>query len=235
MTKANLYSFVTSVLDDFVMDATLFSSLLDVAQSNRENSRPWVILRTSDSTQTANTSDSFTTGKTLPADFKRCYTRDSIVLTDSQGNVVRKLREIPLHAVNEYKSDGGKFYINYATRQFFICGTQSQNATINLYYIKNTTKISAADTNEWFFDSYDDAYSKMLGFDVAVMHKHGIDYDQINAIQGDKNAIQAELIFRGMSDWDTYLAQQAQEGLDYAGGASSGFSELGGRTSNLIG
>ena len=234
MNREALYEFVTSVLDDFQMELTLFYSLLDIAQSNRENARPWVILRTVDSTQTASTGDSFLTGKTLPTDFKRCYTIYTIVLTDSQGNVIRKLREIPLHARNDYKNDGNKFYINYATKQFFLCGNQSQSSTINFYYIKKDSKISADDANIWAFDSYDESYSKILGFDVAVMHKWGIDYDQINAVQADKNFMQADLIFKSMSEWDSYLAQQAQEGIDFGTVASSGFTELGGRARDLM-
>lgn len=234
MNREQLYEFTTSVLDGFEMDLTLFYSLLDVSQSNRENARPWVILRTEDSTQTASTSDSYLTAKTLPTDFKKTYNRFPIVLTDSQGNVVRKLREIPIHERNQYRNDGNKFYVNYATRQFFLCGTQSQSSTINFYYIKKSTKISSTDINTWIFDIYDDSYVKMLGLDVAVMHKWGIDYDQINAVQADKNFMQAQLIFENMAEWDSQLAQSAQEGVDMGSIGNVGFQELGGSATQLM-
>lgn len=234
MNKTQLQQFVISLLDDNQMGDTLFDTFLDIAQSNRENARPWMILRTVDSTQTANTSDTYLTAKTLPADFKKTYTRFSVVLTDSNGNVISKLREIPISKRNEYKSDSSKFYINYVTRQFFLCGNQSQSSTINFHYIYKSTKISAADTNTWVFDSYDDTYVKMLGFDIAVMHKLGVDYDQINAVQGNNNALQASIIFNQMAEWDSELVQQAQEGVDYGGSGSSGFTENGGNVSQLM-
>jgi len=235
MNRDSLYTFVTSLLDGFLLDETLFESLLDISQSNREGARPWVILRTQDATQTASTGDTFLTAKTLPADFKKTYARSAIVLVDGQGNVINRLRQIPIHERNRYKDDNSKFYINYATKQFFLCGTQAQSATINLYYIKKTTKVSAASSNTWDFDAYDDAYSKVLALDVAVMHKWGIDYDQINAVQADKNYMLATALFENMADWDTELAQNSQEGVDMNNNGASYSTEMGGHVGNLIG
>lgn len=233
MNRDLLYDFTTSILDGFEMDLTLFYTFLDVAQSNREGYRPWVILRTIDATQTAAVGNSFLTAKTLPIDFKKTYNRFPIVLTDSQGNVVRKLRQIPISEKNQYKDDAGKFYINFTTGQYFICGAQSQSCTINLSYIKRTTKVSSAASNTWAFDTYDDAFSKVLGLDVAVMHKLGVDYDQINAVQADANARLAQMIINGMAEWDSELAQNAQEGIDMGTNSNTGFQELSGRVSEL--
>lgn len=235
MNRLKLYEFVTSLLDDFEMEDTLFNSFLDVAQMNRENARPWVILRTIQSSQTITTANTYLTALTLPTDFKKFFTtRASIVLTDSQGNLIKTLREVPLSSRHSYKNDGGKFYVNYSTRQIFICGSQSQTATVNISYIKKTTKISAADANKWEFSSYDD-YEKILGFDIAVMHKLGVDYDQTNAQQGNNNAAQAQIILNMMIDWDNELALSAQQGVDYNTNPGSGFSELSGNAGNLIG
>ena len=234
MNRDSLYTFVTSLLDDFEIDLTLFYTLLDVAQSNRENARPWVILRTEDSTQSAVSGETFESQHSLPTDFRKFYSRFPIVLTDSSGNVVRKLREVPINMRHEHKDDPSKFYVNYVTRKIYLCGTQTTTSTLRQFYIRKPTKISASASNTWDFSAYDD-YEKILAFDVAVMHKHGIDYDQINAVQGDKNAAQAALIFSMMSEWDNELANSAQQGVDYGSSPISGFSEYSGNSRDLIG
>ena len=234
MNRDNLYEFVTGLLDGFQMDSTLFDTFLDVAQSNREGARPWVYLRREDSSQIANTSDTYTTEKFLPEGFKKTYTRFPIVLTDSQGNVVRKLREIPIHERHQYRNDGNKFYINYAEGTFFLCGTQSQTCTINFYYIESSSRLSEYPTSAWVLSSFDGGYTKILGFDVAVMHKLGVDYDQINAAQADNNALQAKIMFEQMAEWDSQLAQSAQEGVDFGSVGNTGFQELGGSAMQLM-
>lgn len=233
MNKEALYEFVTGLLDGYEMDDTQFVAFLDLAQSKRENARPWVVLRTMDSSQTANAGDTYTTAKNLPADFKKNYTRFPITLVDGQGNVIRKLREIPLNERDSYKSDNSKFYIDYATKKFYICGQQTQTAYINFYYIKKSTKVSTG-SDIWYFDNYDDSYSKILGYDVAVMFKLGVDYDTINNEQGSNNARIAEIMFNAMVEWDNELALSAQQGVDYGSDGNSFFTQDTGNLRNLM-
>lgn len=235
MNKTDLYNFTVGLLDGNSEVADIFDTLLDTAQSNRENARPWTILRTEDSTQTVDASTTFTTPINLPSDFRKWYTRFPVVLTDAQGNVIKMLRQIPINLKNAYKDDDGKFYVDYTLGKIYICGTRSQSCTVRQYYIKKTTKVSADNSNTWFFSTYDDGFDKILAFDIAAMFKLGVDYDIINAAQANNNAATAELIFRMMSEWDNELALSAQQGVDFGTGIVGGFTDTTGSVRNLLG
>lgn len=232
VSKQNLYDFTSSLLDGNEMETTLFSHFLDVAQAYWEGQRPWVVLRTEDSSNTATTSDTFETEHSLPSDFRKWYTKFSIVLTDGSGNVVQYLSEISLHLKNQYKNDPTKFYCNYRTKKFYLCGTVTQSYTIRIYYIQKTTKVSLDDDNTWDLDPNDE-YTRILAFSVAVYYKRGVDYDIVNNTQADQNALNANQVFNLMTDWDAEL-QESSLPLEYAGGPGGNQSALGGSIRNLL-
>lgn len=219
MTKLETYNFVTALLDGFEMDQNLFDSFLDVAQMYWEGQRPWMVLRTEDTSQTISAGNTYETEKSLPADFRKWYTRHPIVLTDAQGNIVIRLKEIPIASKNSYKSNNSRFYCNYRTKKFYVCGAPGQSCTARLYYIKKGILVSADDGNEWEFD---EEYHKILGFSVAVYYKLGVDYDIINNSQADSNATVAGQMFNVMTDWDAELQESEIDGLDYGYGEASG-------------
>lgn len=225
MTKAQLYTFVTSLLDGLEMDTVLFSNFLNISQMRRENMRPWMILRSEDSSQTVSSGNTFLTEKSLPTDFRRWYSRSPVVIIDSANNPMAYLKEVPIGQKYTHKGNGSKFYTNYATNKLFICGDWSQSGTIIQNYIKKSTLVSADGENEWIFPS---EYHEILGLDVAVMQKLGVDYDIINNAQGNNQATLANTIFMQMAEWDDELQNSSVQGVDYgSGGSYSG--ELSGR------
>ena len=230
MTKTQLYTLLTSILDGNEIDQTLFESLLDMAQMLRENARNWVILRTEDSTQTMTASNSYLTSHDLPSDFRKWYNRTPIVLVDSQGEVQARLTEIPIQEKDRYKHSAN-FYCDYANSKIYICGSYNQALTIKQYYQKKATLVSLADTNEWAFPS---EYHKILAFDVAVFYKLGVDYDVINNQQGNNNASVANAIFKAMTEWDGELAESGLNGQDYNISRSCNFGTTWGNLNNLI-
>ena len=232
MTKEQIYTLTVGLLDDNEDVSSVFDSFLDVAQSNRENSRPWVYLRKTQETQSISGSDTYLTYKTIPTDFRKWYSRFPVVLLDNQGNPVKMLREVPISLKNVYKNDDTKFYADYAAGKLYICGQRSNTYTISLNYIYRPALISAADGNSW--DPFPDEYQKILAFDVAAMYKLGVDYDLVNAAQADSNAATAELIYRSMSEWDTYLAESSQQGVDYGMPPIGGFTDLSDNVNNLL-
>ena len=233
MNRDQLLEFTTGLLDGATIDDTLFDSLLDIAQLHRENLRPWVVLRIEDSTQTALTSDTYLSSKNLPSDFRKFYSRFPVVLTDNDGNAVRSLREIPLNMKNVYRNDPDKFYVNYATKKLYICGNQSQNLTIRIFYIVRTPKLTSDYTSTWALASYDD-FEKILGLDVAVYHKLGVDYDIINNAQGNANAALANMMLGSMTEWDNELALSTQQGVDYGSSMNRPSTEMSGSVNNLL-
>lgn len=214
MTKSALYTFVTGLLDGYPMDTTQFDAFLDVAQSNVENMRPWVTLRDVDSSVTISTNATYATENTLPTNFRKTYTRFALQLADSQGNILVRCREVPFPDRMGNKGDVTKFWINYATKKFGVCGAPSQSLTAHLSYIKRGTKISTADSQEWDLD-VNDEYTKVLGFLIAVYFKLGVDYDIINNAQGNANAGVAAAIIASMTEWDGDLQLGMLSGQDY--------------------
>jgi len=212
MTRDDIYTAVTSLLGGYEMDTTLFNSLLDKSQMKRENQRPWVILRKADSSLSASPADTFTTAKTLPTDFRKWYTPESagpVVLTDANNNPWG-YREVSISEKFAYRNIGGVFYTDYVAGNFYLCGPITQAYTINLFYIKKSTLVSADATNSWAFPS---EYHMILAFDVAVMWK-GIDYDVINNQNAQILAAQAQEIYDEMSRWDSDLQIAMQAGID---------------------
>lgn len=222
MTRTELYTFVTSLLDGYEMDLTLFNTFLDVAQMRREGQRPWVQLRGEDSSLIISTANTFETEKSLPTDFRRWYARYSVATTDPSGNLAGNLLEVPMAQKNNYRSDSGKFYVNYGTRKIYFCGSPSQTLTAHLFYIRKGTLVSSDAAQEWEFPA---EYHKILGFDIAVMWKLGVDYDIVNNPQGNNNAAMANMIYDTMADWDNELQLATVQGASY--GQASGWSANG--------
>lgn len=219
MTREQLYTFVTSLLGGLEMDETLFETFLDVAQMYWENQRPWMYLRTVDSSNSVPVSNSFTTAYSLPSNFRRWYSRSAITLVDSNNNPVAALREVPMQDKFFEKNNISKFYCDYANGNFYVLGAPSVATTAHLYYIKKGTLVSAASTNSWLFPS---EYHKILGLSVAVYYKLGVDYDLVNNAQADANASLARQIFDMMSEWDGGIQAGSIEGRDYVGTGQTG-------------
>ena len=211
MTKAELQSLTTEILDGFEMSQSLFDAFLDVAQTTREGERNWVSLRSSDATQSLGASNTYTTAHTIPSTFASWYATSPVVLTNASG-ARQELQEIPIDKRDQYKNDPNKFYCDYVNNKIYICGTFSEAMTINQYFKKEGTLVSADDANTWIFP---DRYHKMLAFDIAVMHKLGIDYDVINNIQANENASIANRLFKQMEEWDNELQLSALNGQEY--------------------
>lgn len=215
MTKEQLQTFVTSLLDGYEIEESLFDTLLNIAQAYWESRRPWMILRSEDTSQTIGTSNTYLTEKSLPADFRKWYTRFPIVLADENGNARQFLREVPLNTKLAHKSNNTKFYCNYATKKFYVCGTPSQASTAHIYYIRKAPLVSEG--NEWEFD---EEFHPLLGLSIAVYWKLGVDYDIINNAQGESNAALAAQMFSAMTEWDGDLQESSIQGQDYGSDSS---------------
>lgn len=233
MTRTELKALVTSLLDNYELDDSVFEAFLDTAQAIREGHRPWVALRAEDSTQSISTSNTFETEKSLPTDFRKWYTRFPVVLTDANGNPMQYLAEVPIHMKTAYKDEPSRFYCNYRTSKLYLCGKPGTSLTVRQYYIRRATKISAAAANTWELDPNDE-YTKILGFDVAALWKRGIDYDVISNPQGDAHAAAAAALFKQMEEWDAELQESALQGQTYGNpGTYFGADGLSGRLSGL--
>lgn len=221
MNRDSIYTFLTGLLFGKQMDLTLFYDLLDTHQRMREAMRPWVVLQSEDSSQTVSTSTTFTTALTLPATFGKFNPLNApIVLVDAQNNPI-PLQEVPIADKYIYKDQMGKFYVDYANKQFFVCGTFTKSYTAHIYFVQAPTLVSAASGNVWIMDTFGQPGGQLLAHDIALAWK-GIDYDIINNQNAQILTAKVAKMEDVMSKWDADLQNAQTRGQDpFAAGRSS--------------
>lgn len=224
MNKAELYTFVKSLLEGQEMETTLFDTLLDVAQMNVEGLRPWVYLRASNTSQSASSADSFLTAKTLATDFREWYDEAPIELIDANNNSF-PLLEVPIKDQYACRSESGRFCVDYPNGSFYLLGNIGQAYTIRQNYIKLPTLVSSADSASWIFPI---RFHKILGLAVAIYWKLGVDYDIISNAQANNQAAQYAAIYDVMSRWDSTLQANMQRGKDPFNSNSIGYGSTSG-------
>lgn len=208
MTKAELYTFVTSLTGGIQIDADLFDTFLDVAQMQIEGLRPWVILRGIDTTQSLSAGDNWQNAKDLPSDFKEWCEETPVRLVDANYNVI-DIAEIPFAKRLDYKTSSGVFCVDYSNNEFYVLGNLTQPYTIHQSYVKAAPLVSG--DNTWTFP---ERFHKILALMVAVFWRKGIDYDIFNQTLADNQMQQINGILDIMTRWDSNLQQGMQRGLD---------------------
>lgn len=224
MTKAELYTFCTSLTSGIAIDSTLFDNFLDVAQMQLEGLRPWVILRETDGSQSASPSDSFVTPKILPTDFSEFYEENPIQLVRGDNSAL-DLMEIPYSNRFKYNKSACKFAVDYPNNQFYIMGNITEAYTIWINYIKLSTLVSTSDSTSWIFPA---RFHKILGLMVAIFYRKGIDYDIFNQTLADNQEMQVRGILDIMTRWDSNLQMNMQRGKDPFNSTQIGLGSTGG-------
>lgn len=210
MTQAELYAFTNSITGE-TLDPDQFNFYLDLAQAAWEDDRPWMWLRKKDSSQSASPTNTFQTAIPLATDFRKWYSEFPIKLVGT-SNIDARLRykEIPLDSQFEFKNANGKFYVDYAGGNLYLCGIVDQAYTVNQFYIKTTTLVSADPANTWVFPV---RYHKFLGLMASIYFKRGFDFDLTNVAQADQHAAMALGMLNQGREWDDDLQRGAIEGL----------------------
>lgn len=208
MTRSELYTLTTELTSGIEVPTTLFDQLLDIAQSQIEDIRPWVILRSEDYSQTCDSSNSFTTPKDLASDFKEFCEESPLKLINGEYNVMG-LVEVPFSERFKYRSVSGKFCVDYQNSKFYLLGTISGSYTIYQNYIKIPLLVS--DDNVWVFP---ERFHKILAYMVAIYWRKGIDYDMFNQTLADNQSQVVRGIVDIMTRWDSNLQYSMQRGKD---------------------
>lgn len=205
MTGSQIYELTTTLLDGRQMDEVAFYRLLNLAKNKRERKRPWMILRKKDKTTVSlSTSDDFETAKALPSDFGRFYNNKSVQLVSADGDH----KYIPQKAFEmqyEHKDDDVCFveYLAGGSNIYF-GGIRSKAYDVWLFYCQISDDITS-DTS-WVFPP---DFAPLLAFDVAIMQKGGIDYDDINARMVQYNGVEVQQLEMSMVHWDAELQRVA--------------------------
>lgn len=221
MNGEELRQLTTELLDGREIGASKYAYLLTVHKMKRERMRPWMALRTIDTSKTWTSADDYTTLKALPTGFIKPFNARHV---DGQGvkrtPVVLKAGDdilyptpVPIGSHHMYKDVAGHVYFDFAQSKFGFTGSAEKTYTVYLHYIKKTTDpaLDGSDLDNWTWDLSDED-SPILAYDIAIAQKGGIDYDEINARMVQYQGADARELWRGMVKWDDEL-QRASLGL----------------------
>lgn len=202
MTYEELKTLNTEIRGGREMDDTIFGVLINLAKSSFERRRAWRKLVKKDTSNSSTTSTTYSTAFTIPTGFIMTLPRRTLKLVS--GTSFLDYVEVPYERWDEYKNSAGYFTIDHLNSQYYVSGTVGQTYTHHFFFISTTTTLSTGIT--WSFPS---EFHPALAFEVAAMDELGMDYDEINARQGNANALRAELIIRQAIKWDETLQRSA--------------------------
>jgi hypothetical protein len=219
MTGEELQQITSTLLDGRDMGASKYAQLLRVHKRIREGVRPWMALRTVDTSKTWSSSDTYETLKDLPTNFRKPYNvlkprdlegspRTPIILVSGDNFLYTYPTTFGAHIA--HKNENNLHFFDYANRKFGITGRVDRTYTVHLHYIKTSTdpELDGSDLDTWEWE-LSPADGIILAYDIAIAQKGGIDYDEINARMVQYHGVDARQIFSGMVKWDDELQRSA--------------------------
>lgn len=204
MTGQDLYDFFSTLVDDSDLDIDNFLVLVNVAKDRREDVRPWQYLKKLDSSKTASVGDTYLTAKALPTDWR--YDYKLYIGTEIEA------KPVPFEQQHIFKNSPNYYFVDVASGNYYLTGSQNSSKTIYNFYIKTTADITAS--TSWSAPS---RFHPLLAFDVAGFFMNGIDADDIYRGMAPEQKAAALLLDHSMIAWDTSLKMRSMNN-SFAGG-----------------
>ena len=192
MTGEAIRTMAETILEDSV-DEVLFYQLVNVAKNNVEDARPWMFLRTLDSSKTAVAN----TPIALPTSWRRTY--KLMVGTDMVYT------QVPFDEQHLYRNTSGRYLVDVASSTYTLLGTIGRSDTVYNYYIKSTADIASGTSLVW-----PDRFHPILAYEVAGYVMMGVDADDVFARMSPENKVAAQTLRNSMEAWDSRLQMDAQ-------------------------
>ena len=202
MKGSDFYTAVQSLVSGFSIDSVLFYQMLNTARIRWELMRPWMVLRTYQYSQTLSPGPAPmvmppSASITIPTDFQ-FFTRDGEITLYNNNNQFETYTEIPLDLAIPYLQNANVFFSDYNAGKFYFCGVIDQSYKAFIQYQANLGDITA--TSTWI--NFPTWCHMLLAYEVAAMYRLGLDYDDINARNADRNIIDAKQLYAAMVSWD---------------------------------
>ena len=195
MTGQNLVDFINNLIDDTI-ENDFCLELINAVKDLVESDRPWRMLIKEDSSQTFTASNDYLDSKDLPDDFFEDY---KVFLGSESDDSYTEYHPVAFEKRRLWK-DSQKYYIDFANKKIYICGSVGSTKTIYQYYIYETDDIALDTSPVW-----PTKFHKMIGFLVAELHKAGIDADILNLQQAVALSKQGNLLYEAMISWDSMM------------------------------
>lgn len=203
MTGADMYAAMSTLIDGFNMDSTLFYQLLNAERAKIEFMRPWVFLRKTDNSNVS-TPATFslvappTTNKlTLPTDFS-FLSRDGEITLYDQNNQWEDYTEIPMERMVQFLQVNNSFFIDYVNLTLTLLGNVTKAYNVFIPYQADFGDITA--TTTW--NNVPARFHLLLPLAVAIRYRMGIDYDDINSRNAQDNKIAYDELLNAMKVLD---------------------------------
>lgn len=184
------------------LDQTTELFLLNEVKDTIETERAWAILTAKDTSQTANTGDTFETFKPLPSDFAMPSPRGIYV-----GSDLIKYVQIPFESNIEFQAITYAYYIDYANNQYALCGSVSKSGTIKFFYRKTSPllALTANGGSPWIFPA---RFHPILPYEMAIKY-FSVDQGDKGRAWDDRWSQFAARIREAMYSWDDSLQTPA--------------------------
>lgn len=199
-----LKSFITSLNAEATIDETLLGVLVSTAKTIIEGERPWMVLRKTNSSLTASTSDTWQTAKNLTStitDFSLFYSDEPIILFDSSSNRKQYYRLVPFDRRLEYKDDSGTATFDESTGSLYLHGAIPFSGTLYISYVSTSTEIDlSSESPVW--SVFPSRFLPVLGFYAVGIYKGAVDYDSINRQMLPENRAALQALKSTMEKWD---------------------------------
>ena len=189
---------------------TLLFQYLNLAKAMVEGLRPWMILRSTDTSKTvsASSGSAWQTGISLAdiARFNRFYADSDtppIQLFDG-SNRIEDYWPRPFNQRLRWRDTAGTFVFDEATKTLYLNGPVSFSGSLWINLILNSEDLSIDSlATAWPFPSY---AHQILAHMAVAMNKGAVDFDEINRMMtGEHRAIVAGALSR-LESWDSEKA-----------------------------
>jgi len=189
MTSQEIKTFVESLVDDS-LDETYFLNVLNGAKDAIEGERDWEFLKKVDSSKTWATTDDYTTAHALQTDFV-----EPVALY--VGSEYEPYIPVPFEMRQYFKDSPKRYYIDYQSKNLYLCGSTSEAKTLYLCYIYQTDDLTLTTSPVW-----PARFHKLLAYYVAGIHMGAVDSDDIARILAPNQKVEYLLIRKNMVDHD---------------------------------
>lgn len=215
LTGQQMYDLMSTLINGFNMDQTLFLQLVNVERIKVELLRPWMRLRKFQYTQTANPAQPvlipFTSQQfVIPTDF-HYLNRDGVITLYDNNNLWQQYTEVGTQYIIPYLQVNNTFCMDHGAGFFYLNGVIDRSYKVFIPYQANLGDITL--TTTWL--NIPSSYNMIIPLQVAARERLGINFDDINARNADDNARTADLLLESMKTWDDNIQRSATAAMDY--------------------
>lgn len=196
--NGDIIDFFETLVDDSP-DPVSEYVLLNQADAEIRQMRPWEILKTLDSTKTRIAGDTADSAKALPTNFDRPH---RVFVGENQTS---PLRRVSHQSKKSYAFVAGAYFIDYKNGQLYISGGTQLGTIYNHYLYRPLSLAETADASHLDAPVFPSDFWPVYAYKMAEIQMGGIDFDQIASGSLPTWARAYQRLLDAMTNWDASL------------------------------